>query len=218
MSEEFHFFPGSASDRLEDLAGARGISKAAVLRELIAGAPMRDLTIFHATYARITTLGRQMADLASEPGEIPRIAALAQEALSNALKLGDIGIPAHRQTSKVNLLRRARQKESAMTFRPLDQEEKLNLLSLQTGLGKSATLRALVLGIRLPSTQVWKTYARISQVGGLAKHIAFGWKDRWERMSAKKPWLDLLECGFKLRDLACGRLHEEVSYEMERGV
>lgn len=204
----FHFFPGFAAARLDALSSESGKAKAAILRGLVAEAPLQDDEFFRLAQDRIIEVGRRIVACSRER-EFKAMSTLAAKVVEIA-KIMDGHADAdggHEElpSGRMNLVSEARGR--SMAFRLMDQEGKLAVLAVQGGMSKAAVLRALILGVRLPNDVAFRAYARLSQIGGLLKHVAGIYRNEKPESSDV-----LFRCGVLIGDIVRERL-----VSMQRG-
>lgn len=198
------FFPGAAAGRLTALAEKAGTSKADVLRELIAGAPMPagETAGGEMVYTALTELGRRIREMAWKADEdaLDIVANLAAQAEGMVAGLPDYGDTATaREVAHLADIHQAGGK--AMTVRLGDMGARLMHLAARSGLGKAGTLRALIMDIPMPDRMAWTAYARAAQIGGLLRHIGYGYRN--PRGGA---WAIILKYGIAIGDRARAEL------------
>lgn len=174
----FHFFPGFAASRLDALARESGKAKAAILRGLVAEAPLQDSEFFRLAHDRIVEGGRRIVACSRKP-DFRAMAGLAAKVIEIAGIMDDHANAAggHEELLPGRMAMVSEARGKSMAFRLKDQEGKLAALAMQASMSKAAVLRALTLGVRLPNDAAFRAYARLAQIGGLLRHVAGVYRD-----------------------------------------
>lgn len=193
------FFPGLAADELDRMAQEAKRPKSVVLRGLIDAAEIQDKGPLLAAYNGFTSMGRQIIEQARS-GDVKGI-------FKSVRRVGSVAARVEAEASVIPIRRThdfrnvSKAGNYCMKFRPRESERKLVALAERSGIGKAATLRALILNICLPDSLAFRTWARLAQIGALAKHIAYELK--------MTGWQDLAAAGQGLQDMAAPHLLEE---------
>lgn len=194
---EVKFYPGGAASALEVMSEEQKKTKNKVLRELIAKAKIIDAGPYQEAFEFFTEAGRQIKALAKNPKKMNAMVSIAKDCHALGKSLEHLPMP------KINKSRRLDEtkdwKSPPMTFRPKEQERKLEELAIRSDMSKAAVLRALILGISLPDNLIRRTYSRLSQIGGLCKSIAYSWQSG--------PWKELERYGINIHVMACKKLY-----------
>lgn len=165
-----NFFPGCAAGELARLAAEAGRTKTAMLRELIRKSSVSQWD-FLVPYESLTKLGREFK-AAAQAGNIRLLYGFAKDirGIGAAMPMpGPQRGPA--AGTRYSSVRSA--KSGSMKFRPgEDAGRRLRVLSLKSGLPMNAVLRCLILGLDLPDRQAALAFSRLSQLGGLIRHVA----------------------------------------------
>lgn len=191
------FFPGLAASELDRMASEAKRPKSVVLRGLIDGAIVHDKAPLLAAYNGFTSIGRQMIEQ-SRMGKFTDIFKFVQRVERVAAKVEAPVNPICRPCGFCHLSKAGK---SHMMFRPRESEPKLVALARRSGIGKAATLRALILDMALPDTLAFRTWARLMQIGALAKHIAY--------RAGMRNWQELEAAGYRLQAMAAPHMREE---------
>lgn len=165
-----NFFPGRAAGELARLAAETGRTKTAILRELIRKSSVSQWD-FLAPYERLTELGRDFK-AAAQAGNMRLLYGFAKEirGIGAAMPVPgpQRGSAGGRQYTSVRSA-----KSGSMKFRPgKDEGRRLRILTMRSGLSMNAVLRCLILGFDLPDRQAALAFARLSQLGGMIRHVA----------------------------------------------
>ena len=160
---EVKFYPGVALEEFEKLCVGR--KRIDVVRELLDATPLpeeRSLVAF----LKLTNLGK---DIKRFWGKSERVLAYARQALeiSQAFKYEA------QDCGRKKFSGMSRGKRNFHLKLELELHVKLDALSRYAGVSMTMVLRYLILGLKLPDELALKTASRMSQIGGLLRHVAW---------------------------------------------